>query len=101
MTVEQGKIVGDYVVSQDLNLHGRITGNVVVQDKTRFEVHGLVDKDLSIESGGEAAIYGTVTGNVYNQGGNLSVYGVIGGNLHKGTGETFVDEQAVVEGQVV
>jgi len=97
MTIESGKIEGDFEVDENLKLHGMITGNAFVKNGATLRLHGTVCKDLTIEEGSKAIINGTVCGNVINEGGVVEVYGVVYGNV---SGPVNIDGNAVIKGEV-
>jgi hypothetical protein len=73
-----GKIDGSYVVAEDVNFSGMITGGATVTSGVLFELGGMVCGDLTVERGGQAIIRGTVNGTVRNLGGEVTVHGSVG-----------------------
>jgi cytoskeletal protein CcmA (bactofilin family) len=98
MTEIFDKHVGDVKVSssEELILHGMIEGNVYVSAGAIFVVNGMVIGNIVVEPGGKAIIRGYVIGSVTNQGGVLSIFGTVQGTVHPNSGETNVDQKAVI-----
>ncbi len=96
MIEEHGKIDNDVTLDGDFILHGMITGDVTIGNKSTFILHGMCCKSLIIEQDSRAYIHGTISGNIINNG-NLEVYGTVIGNIHTSkTGNTFISPQAKV-----
>jgi hypothetical protein len=74
-------IQGDLVISEEICLAGIVTGSVTVTATGKLELRGVCSKNLVIEKGGRAKIYGVVSGDVSNLGGELSIIGVVSGNI--------------------
>lgn len=98
MNVESKKIEGDFVIQENLQFSGMITGNAIVTDGVLLELHGIVGKDLIVKEGGKAVVKGTVEGNVINHGGVVDIYGNVAGNVN---GQANIDVNAIVKGLVV
>lgn len=101
MWVERGKIEGDLVLSEELQLYGMITGTISAGAGSVLWLHGMCCGDLVLGQGAEVQLYGTCAGHVFNRGGVLSVYGVVGGDIDTTNGgQTWTDEKAVVKGTI-
>ena len=100
MKIEHGKIDGDLIIEDSLELHGMVTGNIqVLRDSTLF-LHGTCCKNLIIKAGGAAKVHGMVSGNVNNEGGKLDVFGTVIGSVSTSVdGSTYVDPNAVIKKQ--
>ena len=99
MVAKDKKIEGSLVLNYDLTFHGMIAGDVIIIRRGILRLYGLCCKNLTLEQGSKAFLYGTVDGNVLNRAGYLEVYGKINGNLHTEAGAvTHIDSQAVVQG---
>lgn len=96
MHQEFGDLVGDQMISSEIEVMGMIMGSVKVIKGGQLILNGTIDKDLIIDSGAYVMLNGTVSGSVYNNGGVLKVYGRIGGDLHKLGGSTEVSNEAVI-----
>lgn len=97
MSIEHGKIEGDYEVLEDLQLYGMITGNAVVKKRATLELFGRIAKNLTVERGAKVVIKGTVSGDVINQGGTVEIYGIVRGNVN---GPANIDKEAVIKGTI-
>ena len=51
-------ILGDLVVSEEICLAGVVTGSITVTATGKLELRGICSKNLVIEKGGWAKIYG-------------------------------------------
>lgn len=91
------KIENDVTIKEDTVLKGMIVGNVNVIEYTEFHLRGTVVGNLNINENTLVILRGTVNGDVVNNGGKLEIYGMINGRLFKESGETFIDEKAVIE----
>ena len=100
MRTEQGKIEGDLVLEDGLQLQGMVTGNTNVKNGGTLELRGTCLRNLFLEEGAEVQLYGTVVGSVTNRGGRLLIYGVVKGDVRTLAGETWIDPKAVIEGKV-
>jgi cytoskeletal protein CcmA (bactofilin family) len=67
-------------ITTDLEVSGKLEGDVIVASGTLLILTGMVNGSLIIEADGEAQIEGLVTGNVENHG-DLAVRGTILGSL--------------------
>ena len=66
--MENRKIEGNYVVTEDERFSGMITGIVTVKRGVKFINHGMLCKDVIIEEGGFFYNHGMVNGNVIGEG---------------------------------
>ncbi|MCK5280196.1 MAG: hypothetical protein KAK04_16695 [Cyclobacteriaceae bacterium] len=98
MKIESKKIEGDFVIQENLQFSGMITGNAIVTDGVLLDLHGTVGKDLVVKEGGKAVVKGTVEGDVINQGGAVDIYGNVAGNVN---GQANIYANAIVKGVIV
>jgi cytoskeletal protein CcmA (bactofilin family) len=99
MIEEHGKIDNDVTLDGDFILHGMITGNVIIRNKSTFILHGMCCKNLVIEQDSRSYIHGTICGNIINNG-TLEVYGTVLGFINTSeTGNTLISPQAKVLNQ--
>ena len=96
MTIERGKIEGDFTFQGEFTLQGMIAGNATAAAGARVSLLGMVSGDLVVEPGAEVELDGMVSKDVWNKGGNLRVRGTIIGTLHDHAGETLVDPEASI-----
>jgi hypothetical protein len=87
---------GDLVVSDETCLTGVVTGNITVTATGKLELRGVCCKNLVIDKGGTAKVYGVVNGDVANRGGELSILGVIVGRIVTGSAHTEKSSMVVV-----
>jgi hypothetical protein len=95
---EHGKVEGDLLVTENLDLHGMVTRNVTVANGATLLLHGMICGDLVLEKGGNVDLFGTVGGDVTNHGGILRIYGVVSGDLYRLAGTTEIQPDAKVGG---
>lgn len=100
MKKTHGKLEGDLTVSEDFELHGTASGNAVVKSGATLQLHGTVGGDLHVEPGAIVGLHGTVNGDAVNDGGILRVFGTIHGTLIQNSGDTAVDDRAVIDGGI-
>ncbi len=100
MRTEHGKIVGDLHLTDDLKLHGMVTGETVVASGGLLLLHGTCCRNVFVETGGQAEIHGAVAGSVCNRGGQVTVYGTVAKDVVTDDGQTRVEETAQVRGCV-
>lgn len=98
MEAQFGDIEDDFVLEDDLRLHGKAKGNMTVVKGGNLLLYGICCKQLIVETGGEVHVHGIVMGKAINRGGELSVHG--GAKLLRGmtteSGNTNVDESATI-----
>ena len=70
-----GKHEGDYVVIEDLDLRGTVTGDLTVMAEAELQLHGRVCGNLVVQKDGRAVVRGTVVGVVTNTGGDVEIFG--------------------------
>lgn len=87
----------EFIVDGDLVLTGMINEAIFVVDGGHLTLLGGCSKDIVLEPGAEAYIYGLVLGNVFNRGGRLEVHGIVGGYVQD-AGDTFIAPDAIVVG---
>jgi cytoskeletal protein CcmA (bactofilin family) len=98
MRIESGKVEGDLVLSEDLELRGLVTGDVRLQQGIFFALVGLVGGSVIVESGATAIIRGTVSKDVVNKGGTIEIYGSVGRSVRTASGNTVVANGAMIAG---
>jgi hypothetical protein len=98
MRTIRDRVEGPQRITDDVTLHGMITGDVIVAAGGHLELHGMCSRSLRVESGGAVNLHGTVSGNVTNHGGRLVISGTIVGQLHDLAGETIIRPDAMVSG---
>jgi len=96
MDVEHGKIEGNLQVQKEFNLHGLVTGNIIVLSGGILHLHGLCGGNVYVEKDGVAYIHGTISKHLENRGGYVEVWGSIAGNVFTLDGETKIDDDAVI-----
>lgn len=98
MRIVHNKLEGDFILDDELALHGQATGNVVVSQGGILHLHGMCSRDLTVNRGGRAIIHGMVCGNVVNDGGEVEILGTIIGTLQGLSDAARVDPKASVRG---
>ena len=93
MSIETGKIEGDFTVESNFQLDGIITGSVTVKSGLHFQLNGVVNKDIFIENGASAQINGVVSGSITNAGGTLIINGIVNGAV---SGQAEIHPNAIV-----
>jgi len=91
------KIEGDVIIEEDTTLEGMIVGNVTVTGAAEFVLRGMVRGTVTVLENSVVYLHGTVNGDVINNGGSLEVYGMIKGRLFRERGETFIDDNAMIQ----
>lgn len=94
--VENGKISGPYVLTDELRLGGMVVGDCTVAEGARLNLAGTVMGDLSVLEGGQAEVHGTVTGSLIAVG-PVDVHGMVNGTA-AGPGLT-IHAGAIVNGE--
>ncbi|HEY2511191.1 MAG TPA: response regulator [Polyangiaceae bacterium] len=74
MIDEKNRIDGDLTVTEDTRLYGLVTGSATVESGKTLIVHGGIGRDLILEGGATAHVYGTVFGDVVNRGAELRLW---------------------------
>ena len=92
-----GRLEGDQVIDNDVELSGTITGDVTVAAGGYLALHGAVTGNVVVLPGGQADIFGTVHKGVWNRGGEVYIAGTIYGSLFDEGGETTVEPGAVID----
>ena len=93
----EGKVEGNVTIDEDTILKGIITGNVTVTRDAEFALRGIVNGNITIFESSAVYLRGVVNGDVINNGGSLEVYGIINGRLFRERGETFIDDDAIIQ----
>jgi hypothetical protein len=89
--------VDAFIVRDEQILTGVTDELLVVADGGNLTLLGMTSRDLIIEKGGSAYIYGVATANVLNRGGQVEIYGVVGGYVYTdGEGDTWIDPNALI-----
>ena len=92
-----GRLEGDRVIDNDVELSGTIAGDVTVAAGGYLALHGAVTGNVVVLPGGQADIFGTVHKGVWNRGGEVYIAGTIYGSLFDEGGETTVEPGAVLD----
>lgn len=92
------KYQGPFNVTEDVTLHGMVTGDASVAAGATLRLHGMVTGDLHVREGATAYVFGTVAGRVINQG-QVEVHGIVDGIATDGAGRTTVEPGAIVGGK--
>ncbi|MCT8871560.1 hypothetical protein [Shewanella xiamenensis] len=79
MKTENGKIEGDVIINDRLQMNGMFTGNVTVENGAHLILNGMATKSVTLKNGGYLEVNGMVIGDIYNHGGSLVVKGVVKG----------------------
>ena len=96
-----GNIQGDQVLSKDTSLSGIITGDVIVLSGVNFNIKGMMNGNLEMQSNSIVINSGTVSGDITNNGGNLQIYGIVNGDVIRKGGSTYIDPKAIISGQII
>ncbi|SAL52687.1 hypothetical protein [Caballeronia concitans] len=79
MEILGGIIKGPLHVDRDLEVLGRVAGDVTVQTGCRLLLlRGVVTGDVIIKAGARATLDGRVFGTVFNHGGRVEIRGTVG-----------------------
>ena len=100
MKTENGKVEGDLLVSEDLNMNGMVTGNITVSNGASLKLNGMCLNNVIVEKSSHAEINGMINGDLINNGGSLDVHGSINGDINSFSGESNVSHSAHVAGQL-
>jgi cytoskeletal protein CcmA (bactofilin family) len=101
MREERGKLAGNQVIAEPVDLWGSISGNVTILDGGKVYVRGAIYGSLNVENGGRVHIYGNVQGNLtVEEGAKVIVSGVMGGDAINNGGRLYIDGMAKVLGRV-
>ena len=91
-----GKHEGDYVVNEDLDLRGTVTGDLTVMAEAELQLHGTVCGNLVVQKDGRAVVRGTVVGVVTNTGGDVEIFGTVGKVATLDGAWTLIDPKAEI-----
>lgn len=80
-----GHHCGDIRLVNDLDFYGLVSGTVTVPPRLRFRLHGKIAGDLVVQNNALVAIHGNVSGAILNYGGNVRVWGAVGAAQDFGT----------------
>ena len=101
MREERGRLAGDQLIFEPVELWGSVGGNVRVIEGGKFYVRGAVYGDLTIEDGGRCHVFGNVTGSItVKEGAKVIHSGVAGGDVINEGGRLVVDAMAKVMGKI-
>lgn len=101
MREERGKLVGNQVINEAIDLWGSILGNVTVLDGGKVYVRGAIYGNLNVDRGGRVHIYGNITGNLTVEKGAKVIHsGVVGGDAINNGGRLYIDGMAKVLGKL-
>ncbi len=95
--MENKKIEGNYVVVEDENFRGMVTGSVTVKGGVKFINHGMICNDVIIEENGFFYNHGMVNGNVIGEG-YAEIWGMVNGNVSSML-SSYIHEDAVINGK--
>jgi hypothetical protein len=96
MRTESGTVKLRLVVEDDLTLNGMAVKGVTVESGALLILNGTVVGDLLVQRDAKAEVNGTVHGELVNQGGTVNLRGVVHGRVNTISGETNIDQNAVV-----
>ena len=97
MRTEHDKIEGDLIVSDLFNLHGMVTGSIVVEHSGVLNLYGMCCGSLLINPGGIAVIHGTVNRDIQNKG-TVEVIGTVRGSVFSQGGHFEQSPNALIVG---
>ena len=101
MREERGRLAGDQMIDEPVELWGSIAGTVTVVDGGKFYVRGAIYGDVIVEIGGRVHIFGNVQGHLLvRQGAKVIHSGVVGGNVTNDGGRLLVEATAKVGGRI-
>lgn len=101
MREERGRIAGDMVVSEPLELWGSVGGNVTVVDGGKFYMRGAIYGDLVVQDGGRVHVFGNITGNlIVHEGAKVIHSGVVGRDAVNEGGRLVVEGASKVMGKI-
>lgn len=100
MREEYSKCEGDLLISDEVAIHGIVTGSITVRDFGSLTLHGACVGNLEVEAGAIALIEGIVGGNVFNHGGHITINRLITGSVTCKEGKTDVGKDARVLGRI-
>ena len=99
MQTRTDKIEGPFRVTEDLTLHGMVTGDTTVASGVFLNLHGLIGGNLRIEPEARVNLHGVVGGSVTNCG-FVEVAGMIVGSLTDADGgESVVKPGAMIRNE--
>lgn len=102
MREERGKVIGNQVISEAIDLWGSITGNVTVVAGGKMYVRGAIVGHLVVEKGGRVHVYGNISGNLsVAQGAKVILSGTVGGDAANNGGRLYIDNLGKVVGKLV
>lgn len=90
--------IGTIIIQDEQVLTGVINEVLIVSAGGDLTLLGMSDRDIIVEEGGAAYIYGIAVQNVLNRGGELEIYGVVDGYVHTDAGNTFIAPEALIVG---
>jgi hypothetical protein len=100
MQVVRG-VLDDLCVTTTLEVHGTITGQLTVASGGRLVFRGVCERDVLVERGGDAELWGLIQGDVCNQGGTVKLFGMVEGQVRTPDGETKISHDSRVGGRRV
>lgn len=101
MREERGRLAGDQMIDEPVELWGSIAGTVTVVDGGKFYIRGAIYGDVIVEVGGRVHIFGNVQGHVLVRAGAKLIHsGVVGGNVTNDGGRLLVEATAKVGGRI-
>ena len=94
------KVVGPFVIDEDLTVRGMITAGAILRSRVQLVLHGMVTGDLVVEAKARAIIHGMVNGVIYNDGGRVEIFGTIDAVVDRSPeAVTIIDPVAHVKGR--
>lgn len=100
MEVRSDRINGSFTVDTDLTIYGTVVGRATVRSSRTLVLHGVVTKDLVVESAAHVTVFGTVTGTVINHGGLVEIHGTVGALADTASASrTIITHGAIIGGQ--
>jgi cytoskeletal protein CcmA (bactofilin family) len=101
MREERGRLAGNQIVAESIELWGSIAGNVTVVEGGKLYVRGAVYGDITVEDGGRVHVFGIVQGHlIVREGAKVIHSGTVGKDVINDGGRLVVDALAKVMGKI-
>ncbi|MEZ5424738.1 MAG: hypothetical protein R2747_00610 [Pyrinomonadaceae bacterium] len=84
MRTEEGNIEGDVTVDGTFKLHGIIDGNITIVSGGILDLFGTCRGNVLVEKDGALNLHGIVDGDIFDQGGKLDISGTLRGSVKEG-----------------
>jgi hypothetical protein len=91
------RVRGDTIIREETHIQGVVNGRVYVDKGGSLLHQGMIYGTVTVETGGEANIFGFVKGDVINNGGKLTIFGTVNGTVRTEAGSTKVDKEAFIK----